>query len=266
MIAWRCWLRGRCRGRRSHRRRGFTLVELLVVIGIIAVLIAILLPALSKARAASRRAVCLSNLHQLGQAIHGYANENNGCIPYGPKAPPTTVTNFYPRTGCVTSLISLESGDPVGLGLMLERQLQSIKKVLFCPDADQDVHADEELAKVGKKQAQGDYYYRHASGGDIYNDATTDHLKLAGLGLNSAGISIRALVLDQNYLVDPFLAGYGVNIRTNHRTQTVNILFADGHAVGVDNGQSEYTVDARDDPHQSLARILAVFEKADRIP
>ena len=48
--------------------------------------------------------------------------------------------------------------------------------------------------------------------------------------------------------------------------QSVNILFADGHAVGVDNGQADYTVDARDDPHQSLAKILKVFETADRLP
>ena len=49
---------------------GFTLVELLVVIFIIAVLMAILLPTLSRARTMSRRLSCLNNLHQIGIAIH----------------------------------------------------------------------------------------------------------------------------------------------------------------------------------------------------
>ena len=66
---------------RHGGRRGFTLVELLVVVGIIGVLIGILLPALNKARAASQEAVCLSNMHQLGLGFVMYCDASHGLIP-----------------------------------------------------------------------------------------------------------------------------------------------------------------------------------------
>jgi prepilin-type N-terminal cleavage/methylation domain-containing protein len=71
---------GICRGRRQ-RSRGFSLIELLVVIGILAVLLGLIIAAVAHARAKARSMQCLENLRQLTLGLHMYASENGDRFP-----------------------------------------------------------------------------------------------------------------------------------------------------------------------------------------
>jgi len=119
------------------------------------------------------------------------------------------------------------------------------------------------LALVGIGQAQCDYYYRHDSITNLSPDPGLSHLKLSALGLNSHGLPIRALVMDVDYLSNSALAVFGVNSRTSHRLQTVNVLYSDGHAEPLDNHRATYTVNAQANVEASLPEILTAFENAD---
>jgi prepilin-type N-terminal cleavage/methylation domain-containing protein/prepilin-type processing-associated H-X9-DG protein len=249
---------------------GFTLIELLVVIAIIAILAALLLPSLASAKQAGKRAACVSNLRQVGIAIRTYADENEGQIPYGPKAPPfTSPANLYPSTGAPTSLLSLQSGAPVGLGLLLANHLAAQPKVLFCPGTDQPVDMDAELAKVGHYQAQGSYYYRHGGNTQLSDPPgstnTPAHLQLDNLGLNRNGQPIRALALDTSFLCPPGLGSFNVKPRTHHQRRVANVLYSDGSVGSRPNRDGRFTVElvSNTDLYDAFNRILRVLEQAD---
>ncbi len=249
--------------RDNIRLPGFTLIELLVVLAVISLLMGILLPALSQVRLQARRAACGSNLHQVGMAIHLYAETFDDTIPFGPEGRPITGSNFYTVTGNVTSLLSLEDGAPVGLGLMLQNYLSDQSNVLFCPGADQPSEAEDQLSRVGTAQAQSDYYYRHASVALLKGTPMKFHIKLSDLGRNSKGHPIAALVTDVQFLAHQSLASFQVKTRTSHKKAASNILFADGRVTTVDNKDDKLTVDIGTRPYDALEKILAMFEIVD---
>jgi prepilin-type N-terminal cleavage/methylation domain-containing protein len=254
--------------------RAFTLIELLVVIAVIAVLAALLLPSLASAREKGRQAACISNLRQIGLAIHAYAGDNDGKIPYGPKAPPfTSAGDFYPSTGAPTSLISLGNGAPVGLGLLLKDNLCNQPRVLFCPSTDQPMDASAQLANVGTRQAQCSFYYRHAGNTALFDNPTAgparpEHIRLDELGANRNGAPIRALVIDTQFLCSPGLASFGITTSTHHRQRAADVLFSDGHAAARSNHDNRFVVDLRDysEVRDAFNKILKVLEQADTEP
>ncbi len=256
--------------RTTRIRRAFTVIELLVVIAILAILTAFLFSAVTSATEASRRTACLSNLREIGAGIGVYAADNNGMIPYGPKAPPfTSPGDLYPSTGAPTSLISLQHGDPVALGLLLK--YLGNPKVLFCPGAVPQSNADAELAKVGKQQAQCSYYYRHAGNTQLFDSpamSTPTNVLLTNLGDNRNGFPVRALVIDTIFSCTKDLATFNIKPQSNHGGKFANVLYSDGHAVSHDNTSKAYTVDVTDlsQVRSSFNKILTVFETADVNP
>lgn len=78
--------------KQPNRTKGFTLVELLVVIGIIALLISILLPSLNRARETANRVKCAANLKAIGNSLLMYSNDNKGLYPRGLTITQATVT------------------------------------------------------------------------------------------------------------------------------------------------------------------------------
>src|SRR5258706_5928288 len=112
---------------KKRRRGAFTLVELLVVIGIIALLISILLPALAKARKSATKIKCANNLRSVGQLFYTYAASNRGYLPCGTKTKTPAPSNWLWDVPIETRDLWVRNG--------------ALRKIFYCPEfTDQDAN------------------------------------------------------------------------------------------------------------------------------
>jgi prepilin-type N-terminal cleavage/methylation domain-containing protein/prepilin-type processing-associated H-X9-DG protein len=129
---------------------GFTLVELLVVIGIIALLISVLLPALNRARSSANDVKCLSNLRQIGTALVMYMNDNRGIVP--PLATVSTTPSPY----------NWVKGEYWATRLSEKKYLKGSKSFegnpYMCPSTAQDPRLDPSTLIPASQTAGSGYY------------------------------------------------------------------------------------------------------------
>jgi prepilin-type processing-associated H-X9-DG protein len=204
--------------RRACKGGAVTLIELVLVFGLLALLAALLVPGLSAARTSARIAQCQSHLQQIGLAIYSYCQHYDGCIPAVTPSPTNQVWNNA-------------AGAPDSLGVLVTQSYLAEPGVLFCP-LDTCNSAQVDGARIGKPagKAGGDAYCSYLYRQECIGTGT---FHIDSLGQNPQGRLMRALALDVSCPPYPELA---------HGGDSVNILFHDGSVKTADNKDDLYSI------------------------
>lgn len=132
------------------RRRGFTLVEILTVVAIIAVLAGILFPVTIAVRRRAEHTACAENLHQLGLAVTMYANDHDGWVP-----PATTDEHQYAHMAKGGPSLADLQASPAVLRRAMKPYVPSTA-VWFCPV---DPHARENVLWLAQRHRETSYFF-----------------------------------------------------------------------------------------------------------